>query len=86
MRDKLRLKIRQRIHNLPSEGGDENMNTLNQTESVRTRRNHGGKVSSRDEVQVSMFPFISLSYNVSEVLHTNFAPEKDVAQLILIFH
>lgn len=56
MRDKLRLKIRQRIHNLPSEGGDENMNTLNQTESVRTRRNHGGKVSSRDEVQVSMFP------------------------------
>lgn len=56
MREKLRAKIRQRIHNLPNEG-DENVNTLNQDKSARTRREHGKTAPLRDE-KVSLFLLI----------------------------
>ena len=55
MREKLRAKIRQRIHNPPNEGGDENVNTLNHEKSVRPRRGYDRNTSSRDSLQVSMF-------------------------------
>jgi len=48
MREKLRAKIRQRIHNLPDEG-DENVNTLNQDNSTRTRRERDKTVLPRVE-------------------------------------
>jgi len=48
MREKLRAKIRQRIHNLPDEG-DENVNTLNQDNSTRTRRERDKTVLRRVE-------------------------------------
>ena len=53
MRDKLRARIRQRIHNLPNEG-DENINTLNQDRSAGTRREHGKTAPLRGE-KVSIF-------------------------------
>lgn len=53
MRDKLRARIRQRIHNLPNEG-DENINTLNQDKSAETRRGYGKTVPLRGE-KVSIF-------------------------------
>ncbi|KAJ7389850.1 hypothetical protein OS493_028819 [Desmophyllum pertusum] len=49
MREKLRAKIRQRIHKLPTEGGDENVNTLNQEKSVKTRRERVKTAPSQDE-------------------------------------
>ena len=54
MREKLRAKIRQRIHNLPNEGGDENVNILNQDKSAKTPRDHGKTARSQDE-KVSLF-------------------------------
>jgi len=48
MREKLRAKLRQRIHNLPNEG-DENVNTLNQDKSTRTRRGSDKTVPPRGE-------------------------------------
>lgn len=48
MREKLRAKIRQRIHNLPNEG-NENVNTLNQDKSTRTRRESDKTVPPRGE-------------------------------------
>lgn len=48
MREKLRAKIRQRIHNLPDEE-DENVNTLNQDNSTRTRRERNKTVPPRVE-------------------------------------
>ena len=41
VREKLRAKIRQRIHNPTNEEGDENVNTLNQEKSTRTRHERG---------------------------------------------
>lgn len=48
MRAKLRAKIRQRIHNMPNEG-DENINTLNQDNSTRKRRESDKTVPPRVE-------------------------------------
>lgn len=48
MREKLRAKIRQRIHNMPNEG-DENINTLNQDNSTRKRRESDKTVPPRVE-------------------------------------
>ena len=41
VREKLRAKIRQRIHNPTNEEGDENVNTLNKEKSTRTRHERG---------------------------------------------
>lgn len=71
MREKLRAKIRQRIHKLPTEGGDENVNTLNQEKSVNTRRERGKTAPSQDE-KVSLFLFIRFHISLLCVtLHRN---------------
>lgn len=55
VREKLRAKIRQRIHKLPSEVGDENVNTLNQTKLTRTRHERCKPTSLQDD-KVRVFP------------------------------
>ena len=64
MREKLRAKIRQRLHNMPSEG-DENVNTLNQDNSTRTRRKSEKTVPPRGErVSFSNLLYIFFFYFV----------------------
>ena len=62
MREKLRAKIRQRIHNLPYEG-DENVNTLNKDNSTRTRRERDKTGPCAERVS-----FSSLLYNSPSTL------------------
>lgn len=48
MREKLRAKIRQKIQHIPNEG-DENVNTLNQDNSIGKRRESDKTVHPRAE-------------------------------------
>ena len=48
VREKLRAKIREKLHNLPSEAADENVNTLNQQKSTRRRQGRGKPTTVQD--------------------------------------
>ena len=62
VREKLRAKIRQRIHNPTNDEGDENVNTLNQEKSTRTRHERGKPAPLPvDKVRVSLVSLIYLS-------------------------
>lgn len=49
VKEKLRAKLRQRIHNTPREEGDENVNTLNREKSIKTRHERGKSSRPQDD-------------------------------------